>query len=44
MAKKVWQIEKTKYCAHLQEDIAIEVEVVYPAEQLPEQPPRILAR
>ena len=44
MAKKVWQVEKTKYCEHLQEEVAIEVEVVYPAEQLPEQAPRIVAR
>jgi hypothetical protein len=44
MAKKVWQVEKTKYCEHLQEDVAIEVEVVHPAEQLPEQAPRVVAR
>jgi hypothetical protein len=44
MAKKVWHVEKTKYCEHVQETIAIEVEVVYPAEQLPEQAPRIRAR
>ncbi|MBI3169586.1 MAG: hypothetical protein HYZ22_13970 [Chloroflexi bacterium] len=44
MATKVWQVEKTKYCERMQETIAIEVEVVYPAEQLPEQAPRIMAR
>jgi hypothetical protein len=44
MAKKVWQVEKTKYCEHAQEEIAIEVEVIYPAEHLPEQAPRIRAR
>lgn len=44
MAKKVWQVEKTKYCEHVQEVIAIEAEVVYPAEHLPDQAPRILAR
>ncbi|MCB0117711.1 MAG: hypothetical protein H6634_09490 [Anaerolineales bacterium] len=44
MAKKVWQVEKTKYCEHVQEDIDIETEVVYPADFLPEQAPRILAR
>ncbi len=44
MANKIWQVEKTKYCEHLQEEVAIEVELVYPAEQLPEQAPRSLAR
>lgn len=44
MAKKIWQVEKTKYCEHVNEEVAIEVEVVYPAEYLPEQAPRILAR
>jgi hypothetical protein len=44
MATKVWQVEKTKYCEHVQNTIAIETEVVYPAEFLPEQAPRIVAR
>ena len=44
MAKKVWQVEKTKHCEHMHEEIAIEVEVVYPAEHLPEQAPRVRAR
>ena len=44
MATKVWQVEKTKYCEHVQDTIAIETAVVYPAEFLPEQAPRIVAR
>lgn len=43
MAYRTWQIEKIKYCEHVGHEIALEAEVVYPAEQLPEQAPRILA-
>ena len=44
MAERTWQVQKIKYCEHVGHEIAIENEVVYPAEQLPDQPPRILAR
>lgn len=44
MAEKIWQVEKIKYCEHVGYEITIENKVVYPAEYLPEQPPRILAR
>lgn len=43
MAEKVWQIEKVKYCEHVEQEVAIENEVVYPADQLPDQPPRVIA-
>ncbi len=44
MAERTWQVQRIKYCEHAGHEIAIENEVVYPAEQLPDQPPRILAR
>lgn len=44
MAETIWQVEKIAYCAHAGREIAIETAVVYPAEHLPDQPPRILAR
>ena len=44
MAKKVWQVEKVKYCEHVEQEVAIENEVIYPAEFLPDQPPRVIAR
>jgi len=44
MAYQTWQIEKIKFCEHVGHEIALEARVVYPAEHLPEQPPRILAR
>ena len=44
MAEKIWQVEKIKYCEHVGREVQIENEVVYPAENLPDQPPRIVAR
>lgn len=44
MAEKIWQVEKIKFCEHIGQDVAIEKEAVYPAEHLPDQPPRITAR
>ena len=43
MAVRSWQTIKVQYCHHVQEDIGMEAEVVYPAEWLPDQPPRLLA-
>ncbi len=43
MAEKIWRVEKIKYCEHVGHEIFIENEVVFPADHLPEQPPRILA-
>jgi len=44
MAERTWQVQKIKYCEHVGHEIALENQVVYPAEHLPDQPPRILAR
>lgn len=44
MAFRTWRVEKIQYCAHVGHEIALENELVYPAEHLPEQPPRIMAR
>lgn len=43
MAERTWQVEKIKYCGRVGREIALEDEVVYPTEYLPDQPPRILA-
>ena len=43
MAEKIWQVEKIKYCEHVEHEVQIENQVVYPAENLPDQPPRIIA-
>ncbi len=43
MAFRTWQIEQIKYCEHVGREIALETEVAYPAEHLPEQQPRVIA-
>jgi len=43
MSLRTWQVEKIKYCENVGHEIALETEVVYPAEHLPEQAPRVLA-
>ena len=44
MAHKTWQISKVRYCDRVHEQIRLETEVVYPADHLPDQPPRLRAR
>lgn len=42
MAVKVWEPIKTCYCQHINQQVALEVELTYPADWLPNQGPRIL--
>ncbi|GAB4503963.1 MAG: hypothetical protein Fur0043_09560 [Anaerolineales bacterium] len=44
MAYRKWQVSRIKYCEHVGHEVALEVDVVYPAEHLPDQPPRVRAR
>ena len=43
MAQKKWQVSKVRYCEHMAHDVSLEVQVIYPAEQLPDQPPQVVA-
>jgi hypothetical protein len=43
MTFRTWQVEKIKYCEHVGHDIALEVEVIYPAEHLPDPKPLVVA-
>lgn len=43
MAVRTWEVSKIKYCEYVGHEIALETEVVYPAEHLPEQLPRVVA-
>ena len=43
MSVRTWQPVKVCFCQHAGEDVALEAEVVYPAEILPDQAPRVLA-
>lgn len=43
MAEKIWQTVKVRYCHHVGEDVEFEAQLVYPAEWLPEQMPRVVS-
>ncbi len=43
MALRTWQVEKIGYCEHVGHEVALEVEVIYPANELPDSAPRIVA-
>jgi hypothetical protein len=43
MAEKQWKIIKVRFCDHVDCEVDLEVEEVYPSEMMPDQPPRIRA-
>lgn len=43
MATRTWQPIQTCYCHHLQRMVALEAELIYPAEFLPDWTPRVQA-
>lgn len=43
MAHQVWQTMKVRFCAHAGCEVNLEAKVVYPADIMPDQPPRVLA-
>jgi hypothetical protein len=43
MAVKVWQTIKVQYCRHAGGEVALEAEVLYPGEHLPDHGPRVVA-
>ena len=43
MAEKTLQNIKVQYCHHANAQVALQAELVYPADWLPDQPPRVLA-
>jgi hypothetical protein len=43
MAVKTWETIKVCYCGRVGQDVGLEAEMVYPAENLPDQPARVLA-
>lgn len=42
MTEKSWIVEKMRYCEHAGCEVSLEVEAVYPADHLPDQPPRVM--
>ena len=43
MAQKKWKVSKIRYCEHVGHEIKLEAQVVYPADHLPDQLPRVIA-
>ena len=43
MAVRTWETQKIRFCDHAGSDVALEAEVVYPADSLPDQAPRVQA-
>lgn len=43
MAIKTWQPIKICFCSHAGAEVALEAELIYPAEWLPDQAPRVSA-
>jgi hypothetical protein len=43
MAEKSWQVIKVRYCHHAGQEVNLEAEMIYPAEFLPDQQPRVNA-
>jgi hypothetical protein len=43
MAEKNWEPIKISFCHHLGKEVALEAELIYPAEFLPDQNPRVTA-
>ena len=43
MAVQLWQELRQQHCDRIGEVVALECRLVYPADVLPDQPPRVLA-
>ena len=41
MAERTWKEIKVRYCKHAGCNVALEAEVIYPADLLPDQPPHV---
>ncbi len=43
MAVQTWQTIKVRFCSHANAEVALQAQVIYPAEFLPDQPPQVKA-
>ena len=43
MTEKTWETLKIQYCQHVDTKVALQAQLVYPPEHLPDQPPRVMA-
>lgn len=44
MAEKRWETIRVQFCDHAGCEVRLEAELVYPAEFLPDQPPRLISK
>lgn len=42
MAERVWEVSRMCYCDHVDSEVALETNLVYPADFIPDQNPRVL--
>jgi hypothetical protein len=42
MAEQAWEVSKVCFCEHVKQDVALEAEILYPLDFLPD-PPRVLS-
>ena len=42
MAERTWEVTKVCFCDHVKHEVALEAEVLYPVDTLP-NPPRVLS-
>ncbi len=42
MAERLWEVSKVSFCDHVKGEAALETEMLYPADTLPD-PPRVLS-
>jgi len=43
MAFRTWETIKVRYCHHVDAEVEMEAQVIYPADWLPDQGPRVTA-
>jgi hypothetical protein len=43
MATRSWQSIKVRYCEHVEKDVDLEAHLVYPSDQLPDQPAHVMS-
>jgi hypothetical protein len=43
MAVKRWESIKVRYCTRVRQDVRLEAQVIYPADNLPDQAPQVAA-
>ncbi len=43
MSEKKWEVVKVLHCHHVNVEVGLEAQVIYPAEWMPDQPPQVVS-